>query len=128
MTAKQDSHTLLITLGVTMIFPTFRPVPWYSVTVKLLIQPLSFVFVLRGPTQKSSIYLNDMLAAVLYCDSTGNSNKSGNHQLLTFSGHTTQGQQFIFLKVWIHNQKQVTFKWVLFKAAVQSCSQGIHFK
>ena len=59
-TVKQDSHTLLITL-MTMILLTFRPVPWCSVTVKLLIQPLSFLFVLHGLTQKSSVYLNDIL-------------------------------------------------------------------
>ena len=49
--------------------------------------------------------------SLLYCDATGDTNKTRNH-LVTFSGRTPDGQQFIFLKVWVHNQKRVTFKWI----------------
>ena len=62
----------------------------------------------------------------MYCDSTGDTNNSGNH-LLSFSGCTPQGQQFLFLRIWIHNQKQVTFKWV-FKAALKEFLSEDTFK
>ena len=42
---------------------------------------------------------------------TGDSNSTQNH-LLTFTGRTTSGKQFIFLRVWIHNQRQSSFRWV----------------
>lgn len=53
---------------------------------------------------------------LLYCDATGSTNNTGNH-LVTFSGRTPWGRQFIFLRVWVHNQKLSTFQWI-FRAVV----------
>jgi len=48
---------------------------------------------------------------LIYCDATSDTNKTGNH-LVTFSSRTPDGNQFIFLKVWVHNKKRTTFKWI----------------
>ena len=59
----------------------------------------------------SEINLFKRFPHAVYCDVTGDTNSTRNH-LLTFSGRTTAGQQFIFLRVWIHNQSQSSFRWV----------------
>jgi hypothetical protein len=48
---------------------------------------------------------------VVYLDATSGSNRSHNH-LITFSGRTSTGRQFIILRIWVHNQKRSTFHWI----------------
>ena len=48
---------------------------------------------------------------VIYCDATSDTNNTKNH-LVTFSGRTSSGRQFVFLRIWIHNQKTATFQWI----------------
>lgn len=56
--------------------------------------------------------------SVLYCDSTGDSNKKAKH-LFIMSGRHPSGKQFVFLRAWVHNQKRSTFKW-LFHSVLRS--------
>ena len=56
--------------------------------------------------------------SVVYCDSTGDSNKKAKH-LFTVSGRHPSGKQFVFLRAWVHNQKRSTFKW-LFQSVLRS--------
>ena len=55
---------------------------------------------------------------VIFCDVTGDTNNSKNY-LLSFCGRTPEGKTFVFLRVWIHNQRQGTFRWV-FKVALKT--------
>ena len=48
---------------------------------------------------------------LIYCDATADTNNTKN-QLVTFSGRTCDGKQFIFLRIWIHNQRTSTFQWI----------------
>lgn len=45
---------------------------------------------------------------IIHCDVTGDTDSTQNH-LLTFTGRTTAGKQFIFLHMLIHNQRQSSF-------------------
>ena len=58
----------------------------------------------------SEINLFKRFPHTIHCDVTGDTNSTRNH-LLTLTGRTTAGQQFIFLRVWIHNQSQSAFRW-----------------
>ena len=62
---------------------------------------------------------------LLYCDVTGGTNDTKNH-LLTMSGRTPNGKQFIILRCWIHNQKRTTFKWVFQIALRFAVRTSIH--
>jgi MULE transposase domain len=55
---------------------------------------------------------------VVWADVTSDTNNTGNF-LLTFSCRTSEGKQVIFLKVWIPNQNQFSFRWV-FKFVLKS--------
>ena len=48
---------------------------------------------------------------VIHADVTSDTNNTGNH-MLTFSCNTSKGEQVIFLKVWLPNQKKSSFRWV----------------
>ncbi|CAJ1947503.1 unnamed protein product [Cylindrotheca closterium] len=76
------------------------------------------IFLCIAWTNKEELRLFQKFPSLVYCDATSDTNKNKNH-LITFSGRTTNGKQFIFLRVWVHNQKRVTFKWI-FQAVLKS--------
>jgi hypothetical protein len=65
-------------------------------------------FIAVAWASKSDIQFFQLFPEVVHCDSTCDSNITGNH-LLTFSIHTSTGKQFVFLKTWIPNQQRFTF-------------------
>jgi hypothetical protein len=48
---------------------------------------------------------------VFHVDATSHTNNE-KRMLLTFSGRTSEGQTFVFLRVFLPNQKAYSFKWV----------------
>jgi hypothetical protein len=72
------------------------------------VPPKAKVFIAVAWASKSDIRFFQLFPEVVHCDSTCDSNNAGNH-LLTFSACTSTGKQFVFLKMWISNQKRFTF-------------------
>ena len=60
---------------------------------------------------KDEIRLFKLFPEVVHLDCTCATNMSKNH-LLTFTARTSTLKQFIFLRVWIYNQRRATFRWV----------------
>ena len=59
-----------------------------------------------------------LFSEVIHVDITCDSNRTKNH-LLTFSLRTSTMKQVIFLKIWLPNQRRVSFRWV-FKCVLPS--------
>lgn len=75
------------------------------------IQPQDKVFLCVAWANKEELILIKRFTTLIYCDATSDTNKNKNH-LVTFSSRTPEGRQFIFLRVWVHNQKRTVFKWI----------------
>ena len=82
------------------------------------IQPQDKVFLCVAWAKKEELALFHKFPALIYCDATSDTNRNKNH-LVTFTGRTTEGKLFIFLRIWVHNQRRVTFKWI-FQVALRS--------
>lgn len=76
------------------------------------------VFVAVAWANKDKLRLFRQHPFVLYCDSTGDSNKKAKH-LFTVSGREPSGKQFVILRAWVHNQRRSTFKW-LFQSVIRT--------
>jgi hypothetical protein len=75
------------------------------------IDPKSRIFVSVCWANLKELRLFKLFPEVLHCDATSDTNNSKNY-LLTFSGRTSTGHQFIFLRIWIVNQKRTSFRWI----------------
>jgi hypothetical protein len=75
------------------------------------VSPQAKVFIAVAWASKADIRFFKLFPEVVHCDATCDSNNTGNH-LLTFSCRTSTGKQYVFLKIWIPNQKRFTFRWV----------------
>ena len=76
------------------------------------------VFLCVAWSSVEEIRLFKCFPEVIYCDATADTNNTKN-QLVTFTGRTTSGRQFIFLRIWIHNQRKSTFQWI-FKVVLRT--------
>ena len=64
------------------------------------INPKDKIFLCIAWSNIEELRLFKKFPSLLYCDATGDTNNNKNH-LVTFSGRSPDGQQFIFLRVWV---------------------------
>ena len=69
------------------------------------------MFVAIAWSNAKELRLFKLFPEVIHCDATCDTNNSKNH-LITFTGRTSTGKQFIFLRIWVVNQRRVMFKWI----------------
>jgi hypothetical protein len=75
------------------------------------IHPQSRIFMCVAWANLDEIRLFKLFPEVMHCDATCGTSNSKNH-LLAFSGRTSTAKQFIFLQIWLANQRRSTFNWV----------------
>eukprot|EP00978_Attheya_sp_CCMP212_P014408 scaffold36669_cov47-Attheya_sp.AAC.2 len=71
----------------------------------------SKVFVAIAWSSQNDIRMFKLFPEVMHIDATCDSSNKKN-ALLTFSIRTSTAKQFVFLKVWLPNQKRSSFRWV----------------
>ena len=75
------------------------------------IQKDSKVFVAVAWANVNEIRMMTLFPEVFHCDATCDTNNTKNH-LITLSGRTSTGSQFVFIRIWVVNQRRSMFKWV----------------
>ena len=90
------------------------------------VDPKARIFLAVAWAFASDIRVFKLFPEVFRADCTCDSNIMGN-SLLTFSCRTSTGKQFIFLKIWIPNQKRFSFRWV-FKFVLTSLLPATSFR
>jgi hypothetical protein len=76
-----------------------------------LVSPDARVMIACAFETKQATHNFKLFPEVIHADVTSDTNNTGNH-MLTFSCNTSEGKQVIFLKVWLPNQKKLSFRWV----------------
>jgi hypothetical protein len=90
------------------------------------IQPEARIFMCVTWANLEELHLFKLFPEVMHCDATCDTSNSKKH-LLTFSGRTSMGKQFIFLQIWLVNQCRSTFHWV-FHVVLPTLIHRTHFK
>jgi hypothetical protein len=90
------------------------------------IHPEGRIFMCVAWANLDELQLFKLFPEVMHCDATCDMSNSKNH-LLTFSGRTSTAKQFIFLRIWLVNQRRSTFNWV-FHVVLPTFIPCIHFQ